>query len=251
MRGTQVDRAATDRMRWGLRLQPLVLEQAREDLKLEIEPNRDNLYVSSKHGPLGYTRDALIHCPDRGPGNVEVKCCFDYGTWMRDWDGGQAPPRHVELQLQHQLTVGNGLEPFAWGVIAVWVCGELKYFERKRDHTVSVDLITRCFAFMADVEAGREPDPFGAAIELPMLAWLFPIVKGKELDLREDPLGPGIAQLAADLKTYKEQENFFGKAAAGARERLLFTAKDNERVLLPGATLKLRTVNVKEHKPPK
>jgi hypothetical protein len=247
LRGAAQDGAVTDRMRWGLKMQPLVLEQARDDLKLEIEPNRDNHYVTSNHGPLGYTRDAIIHCPDRGVGAVEVKCVFDYGTWMQNWNGGQAPPRHIELQLQHQLAVGDGQEPFSWGVIATWVCGEMKYFERKRDDTVSVDLITRCFAFMRDVEAGKEPDPFGAAIELPMLALLFPIIKGKELDLRADPIGPGIAQLAADLKEYKAQETFFGKAAAGAREKLLFTAKDNERVLLPGATLKLRTQHTKEH----
>jgi hypothetical protein len=247
MRGADLDHGETERMRWGLKLQPLVLDQVRTDLKLEIEPNLDNRYVSSSHGPIGYTRDAIVHCPDRGVGAVEVKCCFDYGTWMREWDGGKTPPRHVELQLQHQLTVGDGAIPFSWGVIAVWVGAEVKYFERKRDDTVSIDLVTRCFAFMRDVEAKKEPDPFGAAVELPMLAQLFPIVKGKELDLREDPIGAGVAQLAADLMSYKEQENFFGKAAKAARERLLFTAKDAETVLLPGATLKLRTVNVKEH----
>lgn len=247
LRGGALEIAETDRMRWGTLMQPLILEQVQSDLKLDITPNAPQDYIRSNHGPLGYTADASIFCPDRGLGAVEVKCVFDYGVWMREWGGGSAPPRHIELQLQHQLTVGDGQQPFNWGTIATWVCGEMKYFERKRDDAVSADLIDKCFAFMRDVEAQKEPDPFGAAIELPLLAALFPIVKGKELDLRNDPIGPGVAQLAADLKEYKTQESFYGKAASGARERLLFTAKDNERVLLPGATLKLRTQHTKEH----
>lgn len=247
LRGSQVETAETERMRWGTKLQPLVLDQAREDLKLEIEPNIENRYVASKHGPLGYTRDAIIHCPDRGIGAVEVKCCFDYGTWMREWSGGASPPRHVELQLQHQLAVGDGDMSFAWGVIAVWIGAEVKYFERQRDDKVSMDLFIRCAQFVADVAQQKEPDPFGAAIELPLLAELFPIVKGKELDLREDPDARFWAQKAAELKQFKEQESFFGKAAAELRGHILGMAKDNERVLLPGATLKLRTQHTKEH----
>jgi YqaJ-like viral recombinase domain len=247
LRGGALEQAETDRMAWGKRLQPLVLEQVQRDLKLTIVANEPDTYVHSTHAPLGYTADATTMCPDRGAGAVEVKCVFDYSVWMRAWDAGRAPPRHVELQLQHQLTVGDGDQPFPWGVIAAWVCGEMKYFERKRDDTVSVDLIARCFAMMRDVEAQHEPDPFGAAIELPMLAQLFPIVKGQELDLRGDPSGPRYAQLAADLKNFKEQENFFSKAAGAAREQLLFLARDSERVLLPGATLKLRTQLTKEH----
>lgn len=247
LRGVPIDIGEDARMRWGKKLQPLVLEQTAEDLKLEVTPNFDNHYVASTHGPLGYTTDAVIHCPDRGRGAVEAKCVFDYGVWMRSWSGGQSPPRHYELQLQHQLTVGDGNEPFSWGVIAVWICGEMKYFERKRDDKVSADLIDRCNGMMRDVRDQKEPDPFGAAIELPILAQLLPIVKNKELDLREDPVGTEFAQMAADLKQHKADVGFHDKAAAALRDRLLFLAKDNERVLLPGATLKLRTVNVKEH----
>lgn len=247
LRGNQIETGEDTRMRWGKKLQPLVLEQTAEDLKLEVTPNFDNHYVSDTRAPLGYTTDATIHCPDRGRGAVEAKCVFDYGVWMRNWNGGQSPPRHYELQLQHQLTVGDGQVPFEWGVIAAWVCGEMKYFERKRDVAVSMDLIERAVKMMRDVRTQKEPDPFGAAIELPILAQLLPIVKNKELDLREDPAGAEWARHANSFQSFKDSENFFGKAAKAERERLLFLAKDNETVLLPGATLKLRTVNVKEH----
>jgi hypothetical protein len=247
LRGADIETAATDRMGWGLKLQPLVLEQAQTDLHLDINANFSQRYIRSNAHPLGYTADAEIWCPDRGRGVVEVKCVFDYGVWMREWDGGKIPPRHHELQLQHQLTVGDGETPYAWGVIAVWVCGEQKYFERKRDDLVSVDLIERCVEMMQTVAHAHEPDPFGSSAELPILAKLFPIVKGQELDLRADPAGAKWAQLAANLKSYKDQESFFAKAAKDAREHLLVLARDNETVHLPGATLKLRTVDVKEH----
>jgi hypothetical protein len=247
LRGHQLEQTETDRMRWGKRLQPLILDQVRDDLKLEIAPNDAQRYIRSAHAPIGYTADAEIYCPDRGSGSVEVKCCFDYGTWMREWGGGQTPPRHVELQLQHQLAVGNGLEMFNWGVIAVWIGAEIKYFERKRDNDISIDLFERSTAFMTDVAASKEPDPFGAAIELPLLAKLLPTIKGKELDLRAAADAPAWTQMAADLKQHKADSAFHDKAAASLREKFLFLAKDNERVLLPGATLKLRTRHTKEH----
>jgi hypothetical protein len=247
LRGADIESTATDRMSWGLKLQPLVLEQAQADLKLDINANFSQRYVTAKNAPMGYTADAVVWCPDRGPGAVEVKCVFDYSVWMNTWDGGKTPPRYHELQLQHQLTVGDGNNSYAWGVIAVWVCGEMKYYERARDDAVSIDLTERCVEMMQAVAHQREPEAFGSSAELPILAKLFPIVKGQQLDLRSDPAGAKWAQLAANLKSYKDQENFFGKAAKDAREHLLVMARDNETVLLPGATLKLRTVDVKEH----
>src|SRR3974377_1471382 len=175
LKGADIDTAATDRMRWGTKMQPLLLEQAQADLKLDITPNFNNDYVRAADAPLGATRDATVWCPDRGKGAVETKCCFDYGTWMRDWAGGQKPPRHVELQLQQQLLVGGGSTRFGWGVIAVWIAGEMKYFERTLDMNVGDELIKAATDMNADVRLGKEPDPFGPATELPILAKLFPV----------------------------------------------------------------------------
>ena len=247
LRGNNVEPAPTSRMSWGTKMQPLILEQAQADLKLDITPNFAHSYVRSQSCSLGYTADATVWCPDRGRGTVEAKCCFDYGTWMQSWAGGERPPRHVDIQLQQQLHVGDGAMPFAWGVIAVWVCGEMKYFERKRDPKVGEEIVVHAMQMLADVEMLREPEPFGSSAELPILAQLFPVVKGKELDLRKHEHGAGIAQMAADYKNWKGQENFFQKAAGDARAKLLAIAKDAETVLLPGATITLATRHVKEH----
>ena len=128
--GMQLDKAADARMSWGLKLQPLILEQAAEDLSLEIRPNEGDIY--ERRGLLGCTRDAIVIDPTLGPGALETKVVFDYRDWMSAWDGGRTAPQHYEIQLQEQMLVGDGEtgEPFRWGVIAVWVAGEVHYLRR-------------------------------------------------------------------------------------------------------------------------
>jgi hypothetical protein len=247
LRGSLTDQTEpNDRMYWGLKMQPLVLERAARDLKLEITPNLANTYVHDD--VLGYTADATIFHPDKGPGIVEGKCVFDYGTWMREWDGGKRVPRHYELQHQTQLAVGDGPTPFRWGMFAVWVCGEMHYFERELNPMVAKDLHDQAVTMLARVRNGDEPDPFGAAIELPLLNQLLPIVKGKELDLRDDPAARKFAELGKMLKQFRKDANFYEKAAEDARNKLRMLARDYETVLLPyGVTLKLATRTMKEH----
>src|SRR5215475_10562028 len=102
-----VEMAETDRMAWGKKLQPLVLAQAGEDLKLQVTPNAGDRYIARAPIRLGCTRDADIYCPDRGPGAVEAKCVFGMEIWMADWNGGKQPPRWYEIQLQEQMIVGD------------------------------------------------------------------------------------------------------------------------------------------------
>src|SRR5882724_10027041 len=135
-KGVDIDATEDSRMSWGKKLQPLIIQQAADDLKFEVVPNADDTY--HRRGLLGCTRDATIICPDRGPGALETKCVFDYRTWMADWAGGKSPPRTHEIQVQQQMLVGdpsgdeaNNFGMYKWGVIAAWVAGEVHYFERK------------------------------------------------------------------------------------------------------------------------
>jgi len=248
LKGSPVPRTETDRMRWGTKMQPLVLEQVQEDLKLDVNANFSNRYVRSEHGPLGYTSDATIWCPDRGPGTVEAKCVFDFGVWFREWDAGKRPPRHHEIQLQHQLTVGDGQQPFGWGVIAAWVCGTMFYFERKRDDQMSALLIDNAVSMFLDLNRGNEPDPFGVGIEAPILNELFKPVPEQVLDLRGDANAGKWAELAVMWQQFKKDENFYAKAATDARDRLRSLIRNNETVLLPNqVTLKASARTMKEH----
>lgn len=223
------------RMDWGTKLEPLVLAQAAEDLKIEIRPNRDGegkqAYV--RNGLLGCTRDAEIFCPDRGPGACETKCVFDYRTWMTEWDGGNRPPRHHEIQLQQQMKVGDGKTSYQWGVEVVWVAGEVLYFERKPIPKFWNALDAEASRFFADVTAGNEPEPFGSPREYPLLAEVFPIEEEKVLDLREDPNGRALAEKVRLYDYHRKQRLGHTKGEDAIKMELRVVGKDHGKILLP------------------
>lgn len=212
-KGISLDSDGDARMNWGTKLQPLVLAQAAEDLKLEVTPNE----TYERKGRLGCTRDASINCPDRGMGSLETKCVFDYGVWMRDWDGGKAPPRHYEIQLQVQMLVGN----HQWGMIVAWLAGELHYFERKPIPDLWDKLNAEAERFFDDVKNGREPNAFGEPVEWPMMAALFQISPGALVDLREDSKSHGYADDVRAFLKHGADRLFHEKEEKLLKARLL------------------------------
>jgi hypothetical protein len=230
--GLDLDSGADARMNWGKKMQPLIVEQAAAELALEVRPNAEDTY--HRRGLLGCTRDATIICPDRGPGALEIKCVFDYATWMRDWNGGKSVPRQNEIQLQQQMLVGDEAgESYRWGQIAAWVAGELHYFERAPIPELWRRLEQEAAEFWIAVTSKVEPEPFGATVEVPWLTELFPTVKGNALDLSADAAAEDTAQKIADYKYAKGQESAFGRAADLLRAEILALAKDHDEVLLP------------------
>lgn len=194
--GLVIEQDADNRMNWGKRMQSVLLAAAADDLKLEVIPNAADEYVRGEgdFARLGCTRDAEIISPGEGPGALEIKMVFDYRIWMNNWPGG-VPPNHVEIQTQQQMAVGKDGVPFTWGVIGVFVCGEMHYFRRKPipklwDATDPESLPAMAGQFFADVAAKNEPNPFGAVIEVPLMNQVFTTVKGKTTDF--------VAQLGED-----------------------------------------------------
>ena len=240
-KGMSLDGGEDSRMIWGKKLQPLIIEHAAAELKLEVRPNEGDVY--HRRGKLGCTRDATIICPDRGPGALETKCVFDYRVWMTDWLGGKAPPKNHEIQLQQQMLVGDGDEgrSYDWGIIAAWVCGDVYYFERKPIEKLWFHLVENAIVFFDDVRLGHEPDPFGVPVELPWLNELFPVDLEKVIDLSEHPDGPQIAEAATQYHLAKQQESAGAREAEPLRAKLLAVAKDAADVILPeGMRVRIR-----------
>lgn len=190
--GDSIDGPEHNRMDWGKRMQAMVLAQAAEDLRVEVKPNADDHYI--RRGLLGCTRDGDVVCPDRGPGAIETKCVFDYGVWMQTWNGGKSLPRHIEIQLQQQMMVGDGENPFSWGVLAVWLCGEMKYFEREPIPELWFALNAETLQFFDDVKNKAEGEPFGDPVEMPLLARLFTPQPGKVIDFTTHPRAAELAE---------------------------------------------------------
>ena len=243
--GENLDKPADERMNWGKKMQPLIISQVSSDRGLEVVPNPDT-YV--RRGLLGCTRDATIIAPGIGPGALEIKCVFDYRIWMTKWDGGKTVPREVEIQLQQQMFVGygehfGGNEAYAWGLICVWVCADLYYFERKPVPDLWTELERKAIGFFSDVRSKREPDPFGAAVELPLLNKLYPMQPGNVLDLSADPDHVKTSEKVSLYDHLKSEKSGLEANVEKYRVELLALAKDAEYVKLPcGVSYRVKRV---------
>ncbi len=230
--GDAIDSPEHNRMNWGTKLQPLVLAQAAEDLHLEVRPNATDEYV--RRGLLGCTRDAEIICPDRGLGALETKCCFDFGTWARDWNSGKQLPKHIEIQTQQQMMVGDGTTSYGWGVIAVWVCGEIHYFERKPIPELWEAIEREAAQFFADVEAKQEGQPFGEPVEMPLLNRLFTPTAGLVVDLSEHPKANELSEQARMMLWHSAERLGHERAERLAKANFKALLGDAETATLPG-----------------
>lgn len=242
----------SSRMDWGKKMQPIILEQVANDQKLVVTPNGDDSYI--RRGLLGCTRDATIWCPNRGPGALEIKCVFDYAVWMQKWGGGNNVPREYEIQLQQQMYVGEGevgglrpdgegyivlndgkIKSYEWGLIAVWVCADLYYFERAPIYDLWNHFDHEATEFLSQVNGlNPPPKPFGNPIELRYLSELLPVNHGiGPLDLSGDYNHVKTSSDAAMYKDYKEQESGYKTSAEAIKTRLLAIAGQHSKVLLP------------------
>lgn len=233
----------TDRMEWGRRMQPLLLQKAAEDLKLFVEPFEE--YVAKDGIGLGCTKDGIIICPDRGPGAIETKCVFDYRQWMQRWGGGE-PPRDIELQLQTQMFVGGPKPddpPYNWGVIAVFVCGEMKYFERKPIPDLWRRMENEAVAFLGMVENELEPDAFGEVVEDPYVTELWPTTDiTKVLEIEDTEL----AETARMYNYATEQRASWEKVAKQLKPKIVERAEDAGILKLPETTVFIDKASVPE-----
>jgi predicted phage-related endonuclease len=227
-----------NRLDWGTKMEPLLLEQAAADLRLEVKTNRqdDGSQVYMRRGLLGCSRDADIYDPQRGPGALETKCCFDYKVLMQEWDGGKTPPRQHEIQLQQQMYVGDGVAPYTWGTIALWCGGDMTYFHRKPMPDLWKTFEDEARQFFDDVIAKNEPEPFGTPVEVPLLKRLFAVPTGeviKATDLLGEVEATKLAQRVADAEYQRSIRLAAEKFEDETKAKLLGLAKDADEIDLP------------------
>lgn len=227
-----------NRLDWGTKMEPLLLDQAAADLRLEVQTNRqpDGSQIYVRRGLLGCSRDADIYDPQRGPGALETKCCFDYKILMQEWDGGKTPPRQHEIQLQMQMMVGDGKKPYEWGTIALWCGGDMTYFHRKPMPDLWELFQKEAIQFFEDVNAGREPEPFGSPIEVPLLKQIFSKPSGEIINATErlgEVEATKLAQRVADAEYQRVLRLAAEKVEDKVKAEILGLLKDADEIELP------------------
>jgi hypothetical protein len=252
-KGVEMPSPDHNRLSWGTKMEPLLLEQAAADLKLEVATNRqpDGSQVYVRRGLLGCSRDADIYDPQRGPGALETKCCFDYKILMQEWDGGKTPPRQHEIQLQQQMYVGNGHVPFDWGCIALWCGGDMTYFQRKPMLDLWAKFEVEAMQFFEDVRAGNEPEPFGSPVEVPLLKQLFTRETGEIINAVElfgEVEATKLAQQVVDAEYQRVQRLAAEKVEEETKAKLLGILKEADEIELPQGIRVTRTVQTRNNK---
>ena len=137
------------RMSWGLKMQPLIIEQAAAELHLEVVPNLDDTYHRRAFSAQRATRRSSV--PTRSAARWRQNAVSIMRAWMRDWGGGAFVPRNYEIQLQQQMFVGDDAGQFEWGIIVAWIGAELFYFERKPIEELWLKLQSEAAGFFASV----------------------------------------------------------------------------------------------------
>jgi len=225
--GAELEFEPNERMEWGTRLEPAIFQATCERLNLAGEHHTSQTYFRHRALPIGCTPDGTIHDLNRGPGAVECKN-VDWLQWKDNWTDTAAPD-HIELQIQTQMLVRDQ----RWGIIACLVGGnELRLYHREPDPDLHERIITEADEFLASVREGREPDPMGRDIELPL--WRGRI----DLEAEPEPLvlmdSREASETIGQYKFWTARETDAKKQRGIYRNKLEFMARDATRVRAHG-----------------
>lgn len=230
-----------ERMRIGRAIQPCILNLVAEEYRLDVVHNTDDEYYRHESLPIGCTPDGLVDCPTRGRGVVECKN-VDWVVWKNTWafrDGECiAAPKHIELQVHHQMMVLNA----SWAIIAALVGGnELIILERKPNFQVIKVITDTVNAFLRRVENRSEPEVIGTERELKQLVHLYKNLDKREvLDLRgEGELGLEMDDLASEYSAVMKQKRMLDRESKGLKARILQEAMGSDLVFSPLYTLSI------------
>lgn len=187
----------TEIMRWGRKLEPLILEAFAEESEREVMPD-GRLLRSTRWPFLQCTLDG-IQSREGATASVECK-----NTRMRLTDG---VPEHYWIQMQHQLAVTG----YRWGSFAVLVMGsEFFWCDVERDDAfIEETLVPACSAFWERVgNEGPTPSADPSDATLAALKRIYPEDDGGTVYLPVDycELDLERQQIALELKGLKERQ---------------------------------------------
>lgn len=183
-----------EKMKWGVRLEPIVAEAYAEETGRELfDLGRFTILRSIERPWLQATLDRPILNDPRGPGDLEIKTTAAHNEG--DWEDGA--PRHVWVQKQHQLAVTGA----AWGSIAVLIGGQkLLWCDVERDDRFIDGMLEQEAEFWKRVVDLDPPQPDASDRTRELLAKLYPADSGAVI-----PMEGRFIDLDLELLTLKEE----------------------------------------------
>jgi putative phage-type endonuclease len=216
-----------DRMRWGRRLESAIAHGIAEDRGWKVQPLK--AYARDAEHRMGASFDFEIVGHPNGPGILEIKN-VDGLAYRRGWSETEAPG-HIEIQLQHQLTVMES-RGYRWGAIAALVGGNQPVIlGRQLDVEVAAALRAEAARFWASIAANDAPPPVlpeDAQMVIRLHQFSEP---GTTVDLRDNEQA---AALAAAYQAAGEAEKKAKADKDTARAALLELIGTREKALLNG-----------------
>ena len=175
--GQTVGFESTEKMEWGTKLEPLILEAFTDRTGIAAKANSKTLYLHDDFDFISCTPDGMTEDDNCG---IEIKTASGFG--VSKWDFGV--PEHYYCQVQHQMLVMN-----QWQMVYVPVLlngSELRVYEIQRDEPFIEWLKDSLVEFWAMIEAHIAPDVDGSEATGKALAKAYSPIPDKEVDIQLD-----------------------------------------------------------------
>jgi putative phage-type endonuclease len=237
IRGTSAPKIATDAMKWGMLLQPVIAKAWGEEMGVKVRGNTWTYFHPDDPRIFSHYDADVVGRPEI----VEVKTASAYA--QREWgeEGTDQIPEGYLLQCQHEIMCRPGIERCH---VAVLIGGQkLKKYVVDRDDELIRNLLTIETAFLDRALAGIPPEIDGSDGATAYLAERFPKDDGNVIELPESLEAEAVAYLAvlAEEKDVAGRKALIGnllrnrlEASAGAvgkDVRIVYKAQKDREVV--------------------
>lgn len=218
----------SERMRFGRRLQPAIIEEYSERTGRPANDHGIDISLHPSFKYIGATLDADQKDPSLGEGALEIKTT----EWI---DEDEEPPLHWQVQLQHQLMTAR----LNWGTIACLVKGnKLVWWDLKADPDLHRKLEARAHEFWQQVQRQIPPDADGTDADAAAIKSLYP----REVPEKTITLGVEALPMIAGWEQAKAELKRLTKAVEQLKQQIQVGMGDAELALLPdGSRLSWKT----------
>lgn len=187
-------------IRWGQRMEPVIIQALREDAGLDVQPALQHEFIRSVERPhMGCTLDARAFDDSREtPGVVQIKNVGQY--FAREWT--DQPPLRVLCQVQHEMYVTG----YEWGIAAGCVGGNrLAWHPFERHEAFIATLVKLCDDFWKCIQTRTAPEIDGSEATTEVLRRLNPADNGLAVKLGAE-FAEAYEELTALARVIKDAE---------------------------------------------